>query len=167
MTLSTIRRFDWSTIAVIHQKEENMNDAAVLFAAILAGSLVVTKTVDFARETLDRNNSASKWVWIISSFIIGVTYAVGWQIDLTEAFKQLVPALAPLPHMTLPVGTDTVTYTSTAAADAALLGSNPTIAGEIITGLVIGAGADAWHKILANFSAGTAAKTAKATGCCK
>ena len=146
-----------------------MNDAIVLVAALAAGSLIVTKTVDFIREVLDKDNSASKWVWIISSMIVGLCYAIGWQVDLTEAVKNLIPALAPLPHMAVPVGTDTITFTSSGAADAALVGSGATTVGMIITGLAFGCGADVWHKLLATISASTAVKTAKATGtgCCK
>jgi len=140
-----------------------MNEAATLLAVLIAGSLVVTKSVDLMREVFDKANRAPKWVWIGGAFVVGVVYCVGWQIDLTDVARQLVPALAPSPTIPIPEGG--VAVITNSSPD--MWASNATILGEVITGLCFGAGADFWHKILASLSAGTAAKASKAAGCCK
>jgi hypothetical protein len=110
-----------------------MNEAFALIAALAAGALVVTKTVDLFRS-FDKADKAPSWVWIGGAFVVGVAYCVGWQINLTDAGISLVPALAEQ-HLS-------------------------PLAGSIVTGLCFGAGADFWHKVLANISASTDVKRA-------
>ena len=113
-----------------------MNEVAFgLIAALATGALIVTKSIDLLRELVDKSNRAPAWVWILGAFAVGVVYCVGWQVDLTGGAVSLVPALAGR--------------------------SLSPLAGQIVTGLAFGAGADAWHKVLANLSAGTAAKQAR------
>jgi len=106
-------------------------EVGALIALFIAGSLVVTKTIDFIRA-FDKNYAAPIWVWIGGSFLVGIAYTLGWHVNYVDAVTHLVPAL-----VNAHIGTHT---------------------GEVLTGLAFGAGADFWHKVLANISAGTTKK---------
>jgi hypothetical protein len=97
---------------------------------IAAGPLAVgvTKAVDLTRNLVDKNDSLPKFTWNIEAFVLGVGLAVGWAYNLVAAVAHQVPALS----------------TSTALDGTA---------GQIITGLAIGAMAGFWHEPLSGWGA--------------
>lgn len=102
-------------------------DALVAWLALVtAGGAVVTKSVDLVRNAIDRDNSFPAVTWNVVAFAIGVGYALGWQIDVTATLLDLVPALK----------------------GARLDG----VAGQILTGLVMGGAAGFWHELFDSLS---------------
>lgn len=93
-------------------------------ATVGALSLTVTKVVDFFRNLLDKQDTWPKWSWNAASLGIGLALAVGWQINVAGSIVALVPALAG----------------STALVDG--------LAGQILSGAVIGLGAGFFHELL-------------------
>src|SRR3990170_3424650 len=99
-----------------------MEFAAVL-TVLLAYGAVVTKTVDLARNLIDKNDSMPKATWNVAAFVIGVAYALGWQLDASVSILALVPALSE-------------------QADR-LSG----VAGQVLTGLLAGGAAGFLHEV--------------------
>lgn len=111
-----------------------MQDFAVLLGAIAALSLTVTKVVDFVRNLPYFKNPdgsakyAGSWIWNVLAVVVGLAISLGWSVNIAGDAAKLVPALA---------GTaENLTGTS----------------GEILTGLVIGAGAGFFHELLDSLS---------------
>lgn len=92
--------------------------------AIGPASLIVTKLVDTVRNLFDAGNTYPKAVWTILPFVIGVGYALGWQLNFS--------GLVPLP----PALAETLTPRLTG------------VAGQVLTGLAFGASAGFWHDLL-------------------
>ncbi len=96
-----------------------------IITALTAMSLVVTKSVDFIRNAFDRGTTrAPKWVWNVVALAVGVGYCLGWQLDITAAILEKVPALAE--HA----------------------GRLQGVAGQALTGILAGAGAGFFHELL-------------------
>lgn len=96
------------------------------FGALVAGiavlSLTVTKVVDLIRNLLDKQDTYPKYVWNIVAIVVGLAFALGWQLNIVDGITALVPALV------------NTTVNKTAA--------------EILTGLIIGGGAGFFHELL-------------------
>lgn len=92
-----------------------------LLAAIVAGSLVVTTTVDVLKHLLAKVR-LPQGTWTLSGFVVGVAYCIGWQLDLSAQAMQLIPTLQ--------------THRLTG------------VAGQVLTGLVLGTFSRYSHEIL-------------------
>jgi len=116
-----------------------MEGVVAVFTAFLVAAvplaLLVTKAVDLARNLFDKADSAPKWVWNVVAFIVGLVICLGWQFNYVTALADAVPALS---------GSTTLDG----------------VAGQIITGLSVGAMASFWHEKLDQWS--SVAKTNKA-----
>lgn len=100
-----------------------------LAAVALPLSVGVAKVVDFIRNLFgDRQTSVPSWVWNVVAFVVGIAAAVGWGINLLTAVVASIPALA----------------------DKA--GTND-LAGQILTGLILGGMAGFWHDKMAQWAA--------------
>lgn len=109
-----------------------------LVTALVTLSLVVTKVTDLVRNLIDKDDTLPKWLWNVVPVVIGVSFALGWQIDLTLAAFKLVPALA----------------------NARLTG----VAGQVLTGFVLGGLAGGGHEVLDWLSGLASNAHAKANG---
>lgn len=90
-----------------------------LTATFLALSVLVTKAVDFTRNTLDKNDTVSKWVWQICAFGYGILAAFLYQ----QADVSQIPGLPPIFQNATGVGA------------------------MVIVGLAIGASASGFHEL--------------------
>lgn len=99
-----------------------------VLVAISALSLTVTKIVDFFRNLLDKDVTWPKWVWNVAALVIGLAFALGWEINIAGAIVALVPALA-----------ESAEHFNG-------------LSGEILTGFVIGMTAGFWHELLSALS---------------
>lgn len=97
-------------------------------ATVGALSLTVTKVVDFFRNLLDKSDSWPKWSWNVASLVVGLAFCLGWQLNIAESLVAMVPALAG----------------STAAVQG--------LAGQALTGAVVGLSAGFWHEALDSLS---------------
>lgn len=95
-----------------------------LLVTILALSLTVTKVVDFFRNLLDKGDTYKKWIWNVVALVVGLAFALGWQVNIAGSMAQLVPALA----------------------DKASLMDG--VSGQVLTGFIIGMSAGFWHELL-------------------
>lgn len=95
---------------------------------ITALSLTVTKVVDLIRNIVDKTATWPKWVWNVASLVVGLAFALGWQLNVAVAIASLVPALA---------------------GSAAVLSG---VSGQVLTGIIIGGGAGFWHELLSALS---------------
>lgn len=96
-------------------------------AAVVPLALLVTKGVDFVRNLLDKDDSAPKWMWNATAFIMGILLCLGWEFNLVSALAASIPALA---------------------ENTALEG----IWGQVLTGMAVGASAGFWHEKLDQLS---------------
>jgi hypothetical protein len=68
------------------------------FFAVMATFTVlgatVTKVTDFIRNVFDKGDTWPKWSWNVVPLVAGVAMCVGWQIDQSSSLIALVPALA-------------------------------------------------------------------------
>jgi len=101
-----------------------MDEFFAVLATLTALSLMVTKGVDFLRNMLDEGDSYPKYVWNAAAFGVGIAYCVGWQVDVSASVIALVPALA--------------------EQSSRLEG----VAGQVLTGLIIGGFAGFFHELL-------------------
>lgn len=101
-----------------------MTEFGIVIATLAALSLTVTKIVDFFRNLLDAGNKYPRWAWNVAGLVIGLVFALGWQINVAAALMALVPALA--------------------EHSADLDG----VSGQVLTGFIIGMGAGFWHELL-------------------
>lgn len=99
-----------------------MAEVFAVLATLGASALIVQKIVSFVRRAFDSGAKLATWFWNILALVLGVAYAVGWQINLAPALVALVPA----------------THGSTR-----LSGTS----GQVLTGLAIGAAAGFWYAI--------------------
>jgi hypothetical protein len=100
-----------------------MQGFAVVLAVILGLSLTVTKAVDFTRNLpWFKNQAVGSWIWNALAFVYGLALCVGWQHSFVNDLFAQVPALANVN-----------------------LGDQ---AGYVLSGLIIGGGAGAFHEVL-------------------
>lgn len=104
-----------------------MDTAAGILASLAALSLTVEKIVSFIRNAIGKTpEGADKfptWVYNVLAMIVGVAFALGWQINLVPAVLELIPAFK---------------------ASSALTGTS----GQVLTGLAIGGGAGFAYGVL-------------------
>jgi hypothetical protein len=103
---------------------------AFLVAAVPL-ALLVTKAVDTVRNLIDRADTMPKVVWNVLAFAFGAGLCLGWQYNLVGTLSHAVPAL-----------------TNSTRFDG--------IAGQLLTGLAVGAMASFWHEKLSAWSAESA-----------
>lgn len=98
-----------------------------LFAAIPM-AVLVTKGVDLIRNLFDPKVKAPSWTWNIVAFGIGAGMCIGWQVNPVGSLAHAIPALA-----------------------------NGTrfngVAGQVLSGLAVGAMGGLWHEKLSAWSA--------------
>jgi hypothetical protein len=95
-------------------------EAVGLIAAIGASALVIEKVVSFIRRAFDASNRVKTFWWNALALLLGVAYALGWQLNFAAAAAKLIPALA-----------------TSGALDG--------VSGQVLTGLVVGAAAGFWY----------------------
>jgi hypothetical protein len=100
--------------------------AAVVVALPL--SVGVTKVVDFIRNLADPSTRAPHWLWNVVAFVVGVAACVLWSINLLSAIVAAVPRLSDQ------AGTHD-------------------LAGQVLTGMMVGAMAGFWHDKMAQWAA--------------
>lgn len=109
-----------------------MQEVTALFTAFLIAAVPlaigVEKATQAVRALVDRNGTWPTVIWIIVSFVLGVGLCLGWQLNLAVTFEHAIPALANDTHL-------------------------DGVAGQLLTGLAIGAMAGVWHDRLALWSA--------------
>jgi hypothetical protein len=103
--------------------------------AVAAFAPAVTKATDFIRNLADPGGRAPKWVWNAVPFALGIGLALLWQVNLVGAIHGLPPTLEPHLH-----------------------GS----AGQVMTGIGIGAVASGWHELFDLLSSRAKANRAQA-----
>jgi hypothetical protein len=101
-----------------------MLEFGTLTVTVVALSLTVTKVVDFFRNVFDKEDTRPKWLWNVAALVVGLAFAIGWEVNVAQAAASLVPALAE--HGEQVNG----------------------VLGEVLTGFVIGMGAGFWHEAL-------------------
>jgi hypothetical protein len=108
--------------------------------AALPLAVGVTKAVDMVRNLVDPSNKFPPVVWNVLAFVIGIAFCLGWNFNL---FAPLVAAIPALKESGLATGN----------------------AGEVFTGIAIGAMGGFYHDKLKEWSyraeaykAGTGAK---------
>lgn len=97
-----------------------------LLAMVGALSLTVTKVVDLVRNLIDKNDSFPKYTWNIVALVVGIGFALGWQLNIAGSVTSLIPALK----------------------NATLTG----VSGQLLTGAVIGMASGFWHEVLDSLS---------------
>jgi hypothetical protein len=104
--------------------------AALAALILVAGPLAVgvTKVTDFIRNAGDRSDTWPSYVWNIIPMVLGVILCVGWGINLLAAVVAAVPALQEK------AGTQD-------------------LAGQVLTGVLVGAMAGFWHDKMAQWHA--------------
>lgn len=109
-----------------------MEDVTGALLALLATALplavLVTKAVDTTRNLIDKDDKLPKATWNVAAFVFGLALALGWQFNLASALAAVVPSLQ-----------------NTTSLDG--------VAGQLLTGLAIGAMASFWHEKLSEWSA--------------
>jgi len=106
-----------------------MDQFGAVIGLIAAMSLTVSQIVAFGRRAFDSQGKlAGSWVWNVVALVVGLAFALGWQLNAAIALVGLVPALAE--HATAVSG----------------------VSGQILTGFIIGMGAGFWHELLDSLS---------------
>lgn len=100
-----------------------MTEFGAILALAWSLSLVVTQVVAFFRNAFDSENRAPKWIWNVTALVVGLAFALGWQLNIAVALAALVPALAD--------------------KASALSG----ISGQVLTGFIIGMASGFWNTI--------------------
>jgi len=104
-----------------------MDTAAGILASLAALSLTVEKIVSFIRNAIGKTSEGvdrfPTWVWNVVAMIVGLGFALGWQINLVPAVLKLIPAFE---------------------MSSALTGTS----GQVLTGLAIGAGSGFAYGVL-------------------
>lgn len=94
-----------------------------IVASLGALALVVEKVVSFIRNALDPTGKFPTYVWNLLAMIVGIAFALGWQLNLAPAVLAQIPAFD---------------------GSSALSGTS----GQILSGLAIGASAGFAYGIL-------------------
>jgi hypothetical protein len=92
---------------------------AVFLLAMGAG---VTKLVDTIRNSKVLGATPPKFTWNVVAFGIGIIWCLGWQVEVTSQLAAFVPALAD--HASRFTG----------------------VAGQVFTGVLVGALGGGWHE---------------------
>jgi hypothetical protein len=119
-----------------------MNEAFAAFTAFLIAALPisvgVTKIVDTVRNLFGEKQAAvPKWVWNVLALVVGVAFALGFEINLLAPIAAAIPALKDW--------------------------SPDETAAQILTGISLGAMAGFWHEKMDQWSS-SAKSAAPATG---
>lgn len=101
-----------------------MAEFGSVVAMIAALSLTVTKVVDLIRNAFDKNDTAPKWFWNVAALVVGLAFALGWQLNVVVALVGLVPAL--VGHASAVTG----------------------VSGQALSGIIVGLSAGFWHELL-------------------
>lgn len=111
-----------------------MPDLVAFLVAAGPLAIMVTKSVDFLRNALDKNDTWPKWSWNVASFAIGAGYCLLFAVNLaaTVAFRPEVASKL------------------------------DGVWGQLLTGLAIGAVASFWHEHMSAASAKSTALYAEA-----
>lgn len=119
-----------------------MDNVTGVFIAFLVAAVplavLVAKVVDTVRNLIDNADSVPKWVWNVLALVVGVLICLGWGFNLVATLARSIPAFE---------GNDW--------ADG--------VAGQILTGLAIGAMAGFWHEKMDQWSSAAKANRAVAT----
>jgi hypothetical protein len=99
-----------------------MTGFTAVIVSLAALALTVEKIVSFLRHALPSEGWPT-WVWNVVAMVVGLGFALGWQINLVPSVLGLIPAFK---------------------ASTALTGTS----GQILTGLAIGASAGFAYGIL-------------------
>jgi hypothetical protein len=108
-----------------------MNEAFAAFTAFLIAALPfsvgITKIVDTVRNLFgDAQANVPKWVWNVLALVVGVVFALGFEINLLSPIAAAIPALKDW--------------------------SPDSTAAEVLTGLSLGAMAGFWHEKMDEWS---------------
>lgn len=108
---------------------DNVTGALAAFL-LAAGPLAVgvTKGVDLLRNLFDQQDRAPSWVWNVAAFGVGVALCVGWRFNPVAGLIDAIPATE---------GTSTLTG----------------VAGQVLSGLILGGMAGFWHEPLSGWGA--------------
>jgi hypothetical protein len=93
-----------------------------VLGTIGALGLTVTKCVDLIRNLIDKQDTYPKYVWNIVALVVGLAFALGWQLNIAGSITALIPALK----------------------NASISGT----AGQVLTGVIIGGSAGFFHELL-------------------
>jgi hypothetical protein len=95
-----------------------------VLVAISALSLTVSRVVTLLRNLVDPDGKLPSWTANTAALVVGLAFALGWQLNVAGAIVALIPALA---------------------AQASTLSG---VSGQVLTGIVIGMAAGFWHEVL-------------------
>lgn len=110
--------------------EEVIGALTGLLAAAVPLAVGVTKGVDLTRNLVDPSDRLPKATWNIAAFAFGILLAIGWQFNIAGGLADVVPALA-----------------NSTRLDG--------VAGQLLTGVAIGAMSSFWHEKLDQWSSST------------
>lgn len=117
-----------------------MQDVGAIFVAFVIAAVPlaigVQKALQVVRDLVNPSGSWPSWLWVAAAFVAGVLLCVGWQLNLASTLEHGIPALAGDTHL-------------------------DGVAGQVLTGLGIGAMAGVWHDKLAVWSSREAANNAQ------
>lgn len=105
-----------------------MTEFGTLLLTIGALSLTVTKVVDLIRNLIDAQATYPKWIWNVAALVVGLAFALGWEVNVAAQIVVLIPALA---------------------GEASRVAG---VSGQILTGFIIGMSAGFWHELLSALS---------------
>jgi hypothetical protein len=104
--------------------------AAIAAVILVAGPVAVgvAKLTDFIRNLVDAEHKLPSFLWNVVPIVLGILACVGWGINLLAAVVSAVPALQEQ------AGTQD-------------------FAGQVLTGILVGAMAGFWHDKMAAWAA--------------
>lgn len=100
-----------------------MTGFSAVIVTLGALALTVEKIVSFVRNAFDSAGKFPTYIWNVLALIVGVGFALGWQLNLAPAVVGLIPAVAD---------------------SSALSGTS----GQILTGLAVGAASGFMYGVL-------------------
>lgn len=115
-----------------------MTGFVAVIVSLGALALTVEKIVSFVRNAVDSAGRFPTYVWNVLAMIVGVGFALGWQLNLTPAILGMIPRFA---------------------GSSALSGTS----GQILTGLAVGASAGFAYGVLQALEATVHRNTGTAT----
>jgi hypothetical protein len=105
-------------------------DVTTLLSAFLVlavpVAIAITKATDFIRNSLDKADTAPKWMWNVVPFALAIGYCLLFEVNFHESMAGLHPRVVEL-----------------------MTG----VGGQIATGFGVGALASGWHELLSKWSA--------------
>jgi tetrahydromethanopterin S-methyltransferase subunit F len=70
-----------------------VTEFGAILAALGALALTVEKIVSFVRNAADPNGKLPTYLWNVLAMVVGVGFALGWQLNLVPAILAMIPAL--------------------------------------------------------------------------